>query len=137
MADSVAKILEQLRGEESRLEKELDQTTSKLKASRAELKRVRSGIAALSGGKATSNGKPAPKKAEVRKAAVGVLKETGQLTEAEFEAAVTKRLEADGFGRAGLALRLKEVLASELVAVRDGAVRLAGSASETKSGTAT
>lgn len=124
MADSVTKIVEQLRSEEARLEKELEAAGAKLREARADLKRVRSGIAALGGNGGTAGGKPAPKKKDVADVVVRVLQERGSLPKDALSAEVEKRLAASGFGRNGLSLRLREVLTSRDVTVDGDQVEL-------------
>lgn len=130
MADSVTKIVEQLRSEESRLKKDLELATAKTLAAKSELKRVRSGIAALAGKAAGASGKPSPKKRDVADVVAAVLSERGELSRADLTEEVEKRLATSGFGRNGLSLRLREVLSSDSVSVDGDLVRVTKAAQD-------
>lgn len=107
----LAEIDVDLQGSEAR--------TTKLKATR---RQVVAAIRALRGDNAD---RPAPKKAQVRAAIVELLSDNEGVIDAnDLEALVAEKLAADsGCSAIGLALRMREVLASEEFAVVDGSVR--------------
>jgi len=107
-------IIEELRGEHSRITEERAAVEASLRQMDDDLKRVAEALAALGQKpKAAKSGKPAPKREDVEQAAVDILSKSEALQMDELKAKVESSVTAAGFSKMGLALRLKEALASE------------------------
>ena len=109
-------IAQQLRDELSRLTDEKTKAEAKVQILDAELKRVEDALTAL-GSKPkpskTKTSKPAPKQEEVHEAVKRILSEEGALELEPLKKKIESVLTKLGRSKMGLALRLKEVLASE------------------------
>ena len=109
-------IAKDLREEHSRLAEERNAVEARLHQMDAELKRVEVALSALGDkpkpAKAKSS-KPAPKQEEVEQAVRQILAEQGALEMEPLKKQVAAKLGQQGRSKMGLALRLKEVLASK------------------------
>lgn len=121
--DPLAKIVEQLRAEAAREEAEVADAEKRGQRSKAKLRDIQKAIADLTGERSGNGGKPAAKKADVSAAATAALA-AGPLPAKTLKSKVENTLRPN-FNLSGVALRLKEVLASPEFEVDEaGNVRL-------------
>ncbi|MEN1681424.1 MAG: hypothetical protein AAGJ46_17730 [Planctomycetota bacterium] len=101
--------------EESRLLADKSRLSEEVAAIDSSLARIQQALAALEGNAMPRSkpSKPSPKKDDVRNAARNALHARHALHAEELRSIVGAELQGQGFSRAGLALRLKEVLSEE------------------------
>lgn len=106
------------------LDRELQAAEAKVAGLKATRRQVANAIRAF-GDHDVARAKPAPRKAQVRTAILDLLSDNKGVIEAgDLEALVAEKLATEaGCSAMGLALRMREVLASEEFVVADGLVR--------------
>ena len=127
-AANLEQIVESLKGEANRLLKQKSDCEKELKHIGVELLRVEAGLEAL-GAKAPKGktSKPSANRDTVRESVKACFAFQDRFQPDELTAAVGKRLKDAGYSRIGMALRLKEVLAENIVAKEVDGFRLQAS----------
>lgn len=112
---SLERIVADLHEEEQRLQRAQENLSNELEKTTKELNRVREASSALTGkgGNKVKRGKPSPKKDDVRVAVRNALSAQGVVESKQLSKIVASELSSRGLSKAGLALRLREVLSEE------------------------
>lgn len=124
MKVSIESIRDGLQAQLAGLDRELQAAGAKVAELKATRRKVANAIRAFGDQDAAAT-KPAPSQAQVKAAVLGLLESNnGAIERAELDDLVAKRVRRDhGCSEMGLALRMREVLASEAFVVVDSLVR--------------
>ncbi len=122
---NLGQIVENLKGEENRLCQQKTDCEKRLKSIDVELLRIRAGLEAL-GAKSSKakSSKPSASRDFVRDLVRQAFTEKDMYQKDELAAAVSERLKHAGYSRVGMALRLKEVLAEDIVSNEHDGIRM-------------